>query len=456
MHSQCKLLSILHIPYPKNQSSGQVLMLTLGMLALVMLADGVLLSITTVTARRTKTVIHTIQARALAEAGLDRALQEIAVDSAWTGVSDQPLGTGTYTVTVSDADPGVTGRKKVVAQGAVPNRTKPLAQTTLELIVLGGSTGNQISFQYAVQAGDGGIDMHLGSRIRGNVWSNGPILGSSSAQNQVITGSATSAGVGGELERVQVNGTANAHILDRMITNSHGTATTCQNSTIFGNLYAPNRTACTVVGSWTQSPPPTDPSAQTLPITDEVVDELRATMSGNPIQTGNLDIAGFVPTTLGPLTVTGNLTLATGANVTLTGSISVMGNIIIGNSASVTTDATIYGTGKTAILLADGNFTAHQGARFVGLASILAVAATGNVTLNNSVRGDNVLFVASPHGNTDMNNGAVVKQISANRIILRNFAEIPTFPSVVEITYGSGTGSGIWQIEPGSYRRIGS
>lgn len=438
-----------------HAESGQVLIFTLSTLALILVVTMIILTVAAASGNQASRAVATTQARGLAEAGLERAIQQLGQDASWLGEENQSLGAGTYSVSVADVVPGVTNRKRITATGAVPNQTAPAGLVTLEVIVTGSSAGDQVTFQFAVQAGDNGIDMHLGSRIRGNVWSNGPIIGSSTAQNQVITGSATSANAGGELERVQVNGAAAAHTLDRMIASGNGTAYQCQNSTIFGNLQAPVRTACTVSGSWNQQTPP-DPEPQALPITAAVVADLRESLVGAPTHSGNLTIPGFVPQTLGPLVITGNLTLSTAANVTLTGNVSVIGNIVINNSSTVTTDPTVYQNGaQTAFLLADGNFDARTGTRFIGLSPILAIAATGNALLGNSVRGDNVLFVSSPSGNTDMNNGAVVKQISSKKIILRNFAEIPTFPSQVVLSYGSaGGGSGVWQIEPDSWHII--
>ena len=351
---------------PLNAQSGQVLILAMGLISLILLLTLFVLTLSHRTASNIQRSTQIIQARNLAEAGLNRALEQLARDSAWAGEVETTLGPGTFTIAVTDTNPPDPAHKLVRAVGAVPRLAPGATQVTLAMEVTGSGAGGQLSFNFAVQAGNGGIEMHNGARIRGNVWSNGPIIGLSSAQNQVITGGATAAGSTGLIDRVFVQGSILAHQINRAITSVNATADILTNTEFrtgkgyweeqqSGNQGELIRTTVTL------------PEPQNLPLDDETVAEIRETFSSAPIHTGNYAIPGYVPQTLGPITITGNLDLATGANLTLTGNVRVLGNITLGNSASVQADPTQFSNGQeTAIFMAEGNLVANQGARFVG------------------------------------------------------------------------------------------
>lgn len=440
------------LPAAKNQS-GQILILALGITSVMLILTIFVLTLGQRSAQGSQRSAQIVQAKQLAEAGIDRAFEQLARDSQWAGEADTPLGPGTFTVTVSDTNPPDPARKLITATGAVPARIADATTTTISVEASGSSAGGSLSFSFAVQADTGGIEMHQGARIRGNVWSNGPITGLSSAQNQIITGGATVAGPSGLIDRVFAYGTVLANQVHRTITNSDATADILTNSQFrLGTGYWEDSQAGNQGALVHQAVTPPDP--EPLPITDAIVDDIRATFAGAPTHTGDYNVPGYIPTSLGPLTITGNLDLAVGANLTLTGNVRVLGNITMRNSASLQADPAAFAGGQeSAVFMAEGNIVAHQGARFVGSVVILGLAATGNFDLDVSVRGDNILFAATPHGNTDLRQGVVIRQISANRIILRNSAEIPTFPSSITLSYGGG-GAGTWRYAPGTWREI--
>ena len=73
------------------------------------------------------------------------------------------------------------------------------------------SIGAGSSFNYGLQAGNGGIAMDNGSRIIGNVYSNGPVIG---ANRSDILGDVVSAGPLGLVKDVHATGTVRAHSID--------------------------------------------------------------------------------------------------------------------------------------------------------------------------------------------------------------------------------------------------
>ena len=437
----------------RQGQSGQVLIFTLGLTAAILIATIFVLTLTQHSAEFVQQATKQVQAHQLAEAGLDRALEQLARDSTWTGENDTNLGPGTLTIAVSETDPPDPAKKRVVATGAVPRRQAGASQITLAIEVHGSGPGGQIGFNFAVQADTGGITMHHGSKIQGNVWSNGPVTGDSSAENQVITGTVTVAGPTGLIDRVKGTGSLTAHQITRAVTNANASAdiltnTNFQSGTGYWEDQQSGNHGTLVHQTFTP------PTAQTLPITDAHLDQLRATTNQAPTFNGDYAVPAGSPQTLGPLVISGNLDLAGSAHLTLMGNVRVLGNITLGNGAIIDGDPAAFGgSDETAVLLAEGDITANQSASFSGTVVILAIATTGNFTLHQSVQGKDILFAASPHGTTDVDQGDTVRQISAQTIILRNAAEIPSFPSTVQITYG-GTGGGTWVYTPGTWQEL--
>ena len=74
------------------------------------------------------------------------------------------------------------GHKEITTTGDVNSNER-----TVDLVL---TTATGVSFNYGVQVGQGGIDMVGGSGINGNIYANGPIIGSTSS---FITGTAISA-----------------------------------------------------------------------------------------------------------------------------------------------------------------------------------------------------------------------------------------------------------------------
>lgn len=73
-----------------------------------------------------------LQALNLAEAGLERALWELRMDSTWTdGWADESLGNGTYSVTVADAPDVGAGWMRISSTGSAEGIRKTVTMTVL-------------------------------------------------------------------------------------------------------------------------------------------------------------------------------------------------------------------------------------------------------------------------------------------------------------------------------------
>ena len=125
--------------------------------------------------------IASARAITLAEAGVDKAVYELNQDSGYSGENDTALGNGTFNISVASID---NNTKRLTVTSFVPDSTNPTSTRVIQANV--GINSSVVSFRYGVQIGEGGVEMSNGSRIEGNLFSNGDVSGSGT-----ITGDAT-------------------------------------------------------------------------------------------------------------------------------------------------------------------------------------------------------------------------------------------------------------------------
>lgn len=118
------------------------------------------------------------QAYFASESGVEDSMYRIKNNKKISTTENIVLGTSTAVTTITDLG----GGKKSISSLGDTNSY----QRKVDLVL---STGVGASFNYGVQVGLGGMDINSGT-VNGNVYSNGPITGSSSA---IITGTAISA-----------------------------------------------------------------------------------------------------------------------------------------------------------------------------------------------------------------------------------------------------------------------
>jgi hypothetical protein len=168
----------------KNER-GQVIIVGLVFFAILLLFSGALTTYVSSYVKSGRTSVVKAQALGLAEAGIDKAAYELNQDSGYTGEDDTALGNGVFSVSVSSISGNA---KRVVSTACVPNCANPRATRTVRATL---TINNEvISFNYGVQAGNGGFVMNGGALIEGNVYSNGSIVATNGVH---ITGSATAA-----------------------------------------------------------------------------------------------------------------------------------------------------------------------------------------------------------------------------------------------------------------------
>ena len=164
-----------------NRQSGFVVLLALIFLGITMAAAAALFSYTTLNLRGSRLYYAETQALYLAQAGVDKAIDQLNQNGGYTGESGTILIPGEFSVSVST----MSGNKKLLtATGYVPSSANPVAILTIKAIAA--IDTNEVAFNYGVQVGEGGLEMDNNSVIDGNVFSNGNIIGG----NGDITGDA--------------------------------------------------------------------------------------------------------------------------------------------------------------------------------------------------------------------------------------------------------------------------
>ncbi len=169
---------------------GQVLILAIVVLSLVVISTVLLLNGSISFLQNTNYSVSKLQAVSLAEAGIDKAVASLnatggSYSGEGTGVSGIALGSGEYSVTITNID---ANSKKITSTGYVPNKIKPVDTRVVNLIV---SKGVGASFNFGLQVGDGGLVMSNNVTINGSVYANGNI---SMSDNAIVKGDAYVAG----------------------------------------------------------------------------------------------------------------------------------------------------------------------------------------------------------------------------------------------------------------------
>ena len=363
-------------------------------------------------------------------------LSESAVEDAYFRLKTAKTIGGTETITLGDSSATATitdsgyNEKTISSLGDVNS-----LQRKNEVVL---NTGDGVSFSYGIQAGVGGFE--LGNAIvYGNVYSNGAILGSNGA---TFTGSAFSAGASGLINNVDVGqngiGDARAH--------------TVTNSTIAGNLYCQIGTGNNGTGNNNKSCDASqpDPDPVSMPITQAMIDKWKSDAELGGTINGDLTISS--PTTLGPKKITGNLSI--NANFTITGTIYVVGNITTNNGARVSLSSSYGPTGG--IIITDGRVILSNNVKFFGSGSsgsyVLLVTTstcpTGCSGLNAMEILNNVgaILVNAQNGTVHLNNNVELNEITGDKIIVDNSAEINYTSGLANSNFTSGP-SGGWGIK---------
>lgn len=312
--------------------------------------------------------------------------------------------------------------------------------------------GSGTSFNFGLQAGNGGISLSNNSNIYGNVFSNATVAGQGVA---TVFGEIVAAGPGGRVETIHATGSVWAHHLN--------------GADIDGDAYyfATSTRVATIVdgASYPGSP---DQATTSLPISDELIEdwkegiELTGSVIGSTspecvsgvyvIDTdttlGNVKIdcsvqvkkqgGGTTLTITNPIWISGNLFFDAGPTIVADSSLGRRSvQIIVDNESNRTTSSQISvnqstvfssGTSSSYVLLLSMNNSAENGG--TQKAINLAQSASGQV------------LVYAGHGLVDMGNSISLREVTAYQIEVSNGASVTYESGLMSLLFTTGPGGG--------------
>ncbi len=440
--------------------NGQILIIALIFMVIILVLSGILVSLT---------VLHTAgerqgkareQAMNLAEAGVERALYQLnyGAGSGYVGETDFSFGGGVTDIAVVAISASL---KRVTATAYVPDKGVPRAKRSVQADLDTG--GPIIVFSFAVQVGEGGLEMAKDAQVVGNIYSNGPIKGTEDGAR--ATGDAISAGTVGRIEKLQVDGTATAHtiknseiggsaygyVLDDTTVGGSVLAYSLKNCTIGGNADYTTKTNCTIGGA--QTTPYAgypDQPAQDFPITDQQITDWKNAAEAGGVISGNYTLNNGQSASLGPKKITGDLKMKENSTLTLTGPIWVEGKIDIDKDGTIALD-TAYGsssevliTDEQADLSKEVNFQRAGADSYVLLIS-LSVAGDAIKIAKNS----DALVAYAPNGTVTIQKSVTLREVTANKLKLEKDAQVIYESGLASVEFTSGP-SGGWRLKRGT------
>lgn len=435
---------------PSTYKRGYIILLALIFSGIFLTVSTALISHLTAYGRLERTTVAASQALAIAEGALDEATYQLNQNPSYTGEANTSLENGVFTITVANID---SNTKRVTATGYVPNSSNPTATKTVRANV--GIDTSTVSFHYGIQSGQGGFHMDNSSKVIGNVFSGGSVIGTS--QNYIY-GDVISSGASGLVYGIHATGTVYAHTIGN-----------ASKSTIIDKdaYYATTKTNTTVTG--TSFPGSPDQPVAPLPITDDQINEwetLAAAGGTVTCSSGSYTISGSQRVDLGPVKIPCDLTVSNSAVITVYGHIWVTGNIVIQNSAIVKM-APALGAQNVAIIADNpSNRLTSSTIKVQNTATFQNSGTSGSfvflISQNNSAEtgGDEEAFELSnsasalvayaAHGLIPLSNTVSLKEVTAYQINLKNSASVTYDTGLPNTVFQSGPG-GSWSFIPGTY-----
>jgi len=170
-----------------NLKNGYILVLGLIIMAIVTMLGVSLVDNVSIKVETQKKQINSDRALVIAEAGLQKAIYELNQNPLYSGEQNTSFANGKYSIAITNINPQ---KKYIEATGQINDGSNIIYKKVGANVNI--NTDN-ISFYYAVQAGQGGFKLSNNATINGSVYSNGSIKGESGAR---ITGDAWVAGAG--------------------------------------------------------------------------------------------------------------------------------------------------------------------------------------------------------------------------------------------------------------------
>ncbi len=297
------------------------------------------------------------------------------------------------------------------------------------------------AFHYGVQSGNGGFIIEGGSTIDGNVYSNGDVVGS---EGSTVTGSVTSVteilGKGGSRwwQPFNVEGDSWAPIVRQVDT---GGTVYCQES--INNSPPPKGVSCDTSRG--------NPTPAEFPISDELVDHLKEIADLGQLIEGNYSV-GWAGDTLGPVKITGDLSIGGGGTLTLTGTVWVEGSFTVSGGGKVYLDESYEN--ESGVLVVDGRVNISGNGQFQGSGqpgSYPVIVTTSTCPIgpdcgNNSALyitgGSGAVILIAQNGELHLQGGSAARSIIGETIRVSGGGTINYDSGLADLLFSSGPGGG--------------
>ncbi|MFH1423362.1 MAG: hypothetical protein ABIG29_00155 [Candidatus Nealsonbacteria bacterium] len=369
-------------------------------------------------------IVKSAQAYYTAEGGMEDITLRLARNKNWSSPYVLNIGDGSAAVEVSNI---IGGSRTITSTGSASDRVRKIQ-------VVYSISSDKISFHYGSQVGEGGMIMGNGSKVLGNVFSNGSVTGGGTVTNSIIV-----AGNGNKIEGIDVGEDATVH--------------TCDNANIGGTLYfvsGGSHGSCSYGAAVDMGPGEIEDVS--LPISLAQIDgwEADAAVGG----TITSDVIVSVNQTMGPvqigtLAAPKNLTIGNSSTLTLNGTIYVTGNIIFDQNSTVQLDNSY--DSLSGIIIAGGTITVENGTQLSGSGqpgSYILILSTKNDTTNPVINVRNNAAGAIFYTNAGLiflKNNMQAREVTGYKIQLENNAEIQYESGLENATFSTGPG-GSWKV----------
>ena len=390
-------------------------------------------------------ITKSTQAYFTAEAGIEDALLRLAKSKNWSSPYVFSVGDSSVNVEISEI---IGGARTIIGTGDYSNRIRKV-RVVYEI------SSEDVSFHYGVQVGDLGLQMDSNTRVHGNVFSNGPIVGSS---NSKISGDAISARPGGRIEIIEIDdseGGGNAWAA----TIAGGSQ--CKIDSDAHYVPSVGSIDCdTVGGSIIQEATSVEP--QDMPMTQEQIDGWKVDAAAGGTIAG-YSLGGNDEDSLGPVKVDGDMTLDSNAELTITGTIWVTGNLSLNSNVKVQIDPNY--SNFSGIILVDGQvfvdsniilcgsegFKEAQNECYPSIGSYLMLLSTNisadpnNPAIYSTSNTKTTILYASA-GFIKLGSNANLREVIGYGIVMESNVEVSYEIGLADAKFSSGPG-GTWEVK---------
>lgn len=376
-------------------------------------------------------------AQTLAEAGIEKAVWRVNSNSGYIGESNLGLPTGTVDIVVENVDQV---NKFVTATAFVPSKADPKVTRKVRVKLFADIHSSNVSFHYGVQVGSLGVIMSNNSKINGNVYTDGSIIGGNGSE---ISGDAIVSGAANQIEGVRIGNDIRAHLIKSCTIVRDAYYAVLQNSSV-GRTKYPN------------SP---DPAPAGLPLAQTTIDQWELWAANGGIYNGDYTLNG-TSASLGPKKINGNLTVINGASLTITGTIWVTGNIVFENN-SIIKLAPSFGPASS-MIIADSetnkasygkvtvsNNVIMQGSGNASSYIMIVSTNTGQTITDPAIKAGNnssAVVYYTTTGMIEVANNASLRALSGGGLHLSNGAQINYDSGLADANFSGGPG-GSWRVK---------